>query len=773
MKSIFQHSQNLFAAALIAAPLLVASADSGRAQSDAAAQQLANGFARESENDERSRKRAATRAAAQIAAEKSAMQAARREAAAAKDNAELQAYRKDLMERVRREADKHRKAALARVKEQQRRADAEKMAGKKITAQREAAKARKAALAKRQELANRKAQEKKLANATKRRLAQEKRKAAQAKKRKLAENRRLDKRRTAAQKREKLARRKAARQQKAALKKSARDKTAKPKYVILNGKINQAKPATGARNKFNNVNRKTASRGAPVSKQERNKARQSRSLRVGSYGTPARVRNSGLEAAALHAESARLSRLEKTRDAELLDLDDKLARITAKRKADALARKEVDAKEADTKEAEARAERDSDDRQLEAQRLERTKRVHVEQAQNRLSRSVRTDPAWERDEAARLTRQAARRFSDRLAVRDRGNGTGRSAGGYRSYDQQRWGNRARGWQQDRTAKDGRSDLDDKFERGTRANRAARADRPRFNDDRFNDNRFSRRDSLGNNRLGNNRLGSNNHGSNIGRKDFDLDAPQAGQQRAKELNGNRNEDQTGNGVIISRYAQPTPPTATPSDGLAPTLSPAVQTGPVFPASPVRPAARGRPSHVTVLLLMKPGRRGIRRFNKTADPILCVREGCYVSRGAGSPARFMARRRALGPKNTFGHRAGACKRQLGCVFRNVRLGSNALALQPVDMRVMRHDRRARQVVDAPSRCEVENGALKCSNAFNSHDYQMWVIPEDVAARAGAGGLQAALAAGLRVSTPRAAAGFSEAGYNFRKINRRDRY
>ena len=167
-------------------------------------------------------------------------------------------------------------------------------------------------------------------------------------------------------------------------------------------------------------------------------------------------------------------------------------------------------------------------------------------------------------------------------------------------------------------------------------------------------------------------------------------------------------------------------------------------------------------VAVLLVMKPGRRGIRRFNKTADPVLCTSGGCYISGGATYPAALVPRRRALGARNTLGRRAGACNHRLGCIFRNVRLGAGQTLLQPVDLRMIWHDRRARQLISTPSRCDVTAGRLSCMNGFYASDYDMWIVPEELAARAGARILEDAVATGLR-RTP-AQAGFTEAGYRF---------
>ena len=163
-----------------------------------------------------------------------------------------------------------------------------------------------------------------------------------------------------------------------------------------------------------------------------------------------------------------------------------------------------------------------------------------------------------------------------------------------------------------------------------------------------------------------------------------------------------------------------------------------------------------SKVTVLLVMTPGTKGIRRLDHSADPILCTDGGCYVSAGAAAPARFMNLWRATGFSNTFGGRAGSCSHSLGCVFRDVDIGSGIGMLQPIDLKVMVHDRRQQQPALADHTCAVSGGRLTCGKPLASADYAMWVVPEAVAAIAGADELSRAVAAGLPSAGQRSAEG-----------------
>jgi colicin import membrane protein len=160
-----------------------------------------------------------------------------------------------------------------------------------------------------------------------------------------------------------------------------------------------------------------------------------------------------------------------------------------------------------------------------------------------------------------------------------------------------------------------------------------------------------------------------------------------------------------------------------------------------------ALTGEPGRVAVLLLMQPGSRGIRRFEKTGDPLLCVGTGCYVSTGAKKAATFLPGRKAFGFNNTMGARAGACSKSLVCIYRDVAFDPRSAFVQPVDMRLIRHDRREGQPVVGDSRCKLSSsGALDCRRPVIGPDYRIWIVPEALAREAGPRALERALAEGL---------------------------
>jgi hypothetical protein len=211
--------------------------------------------------------------------------------------------------------------------------------------------------------------------------------------------------------------------------------------------------------------------------------------------------------------------------------------------------------------------------------------------------------------------------------------------------------------------------------------------------------------------------------------------------------------------------------------APALAPPVAAPQAEPATdiasePVKvlppPMALGRPvpsmpsiasapadARVTILLVMEPGTKGIRRFNKTADPVICEGTSCFVSNGAGAPARVMALRKTLGPGNTFGKRAGACRGKLACVFRGVTLTGAAPTIQPVDLKVLVHDRREARTVSGDASCRVIATRLACGRTVVAQGYRAWIVPESVAEVAGPAALDAAVLRGLVANPLREAA------------------
>jgi colicin import membrane protein len=164
-----------------------------------------------------------------------------------------------------------------------------------------------------------------------------------------------------------------------------------------------------------------------------------------------------------------------------------------------------------------------------------------------------------------------------------------------------------------------------------------------------------------------------------------------------------------------------------------------------------SAQGIDPKVTILLVMEPGKKGIRRFNKTADPVVCVGPTCSISNGAGAPASELEMRRALGPGNTFGRRAGACRGKLSCIFRGVTLAGQRPAIQPVDLKVLVHDRREAKPASPDASCRVVAGRISCAEMIVAPGYRAWIVPERIAQEAGPQELETAVLRGLAPDPP----------------------
>jgi len=169
----------------------------------------------------------------------------------------------------------------------------------------------------------------------------------------------------------------------------------------------------------------------------------------------------------------------------------------------------------------------------------------------------------------------------------------------------------------------------------------------------------------------------------------------------------------------------------------------------PAPLIAPPAAAKlsyPQRVTVLVVMQPRRHGFAGSRMTANPVLCVGNDCYVSNGAGSYASAMRRGQALGPANTLGRNAGACRNRTTCVFRGVTLPAQSQTIQPVDMGFLHHDRREIRTAEPDRSCDFSAGHLVCAEPIIANGYRAWIVPEAVAERAGTRVLERALDAGL---------------------------
>jgi hypothetical protein len=210
-----------------------------------------------------------------------------------------------------------------------------------------------------------------------------------------------------------------------------------------------------------------------------------------------------------------------------------------------------------------------------------------------------------------------------------------------------------------------------------------------------------------------------------------EAREARLAREREQAARENGADTGNSDTRNSLGGPGPDAAPP---IAP--RDATDTGP----------ARFLPTRVTILLVMDPRKRAFATYPPTANPVLCIGQGCYVSGGASAPAEYMPRFSALGPANSIGRRAGPCRNQLTCAFRDVELGGGYGQIQPVDMGLLHHDRREIRGVRPDPTCDLISGRLFCAEPTVAKGYRAWIVPEVIATKAGAEALREALVLGL---------------------------
>jgi colicin import membrane protein len=182
--------------------------------------------------------------------------------------------------------------------------------------------------------------------------------------------------------------------------------------------------------------------------------------------------------------------------------------------------------------------------------------------------------------------------------------------------------------------------------------------------------------------------------------------------------------------IGRLAVPPAPDM-PRTAPSPDVHRAADAPPSRYNTPSRALSHTHDGRVTILLQMEAREQHGRR-HESMDPVLCVTDGCYVSNGPEHPASFLPGRRATRFGNAISRRAGACNHAYTCVFRDVEIGALPAEVQPVDIRILRHDRRAPESVETMSTCRGTPGRLACTGAIKGDGYTMWVIPESVAAR-----------------------------------------
>jgi hypothetical protein len=85
----------------------------------------------------------------------------------------------------------------------------------------------------------------------------------------------------------------------------------------------------------------------------------------------------------------------------------------------------------------------------------------------------------------------------------------------------------------------------------------------------------------------------------------------------------------------------------------------------------------------------------------------------------------------------------------VFRDVDLGAASTLVQPIDLKLVRHDRREQREVAIDQTCKLIEGRLSCSRPVRTATYTLWIVPEHVAREVGSDKLADAVSDGLMTS------------------------
>lgn len=189
------------------------------------------------------------------------------------------------------------------------------------------------------------------------------------------------------------------------------------------------------------------------------------------------------------------------------------------------------------------------------------------------------------------------------------------------------------------------------------------------------------------------------------------------------------------------AAPTTLAAAPEIKAAPAATPAEAPAQPPAATPAqKSSASGGSDKATVLVVLSQNGAHGTSF-KTFDPIICFAGNCFISAGANSEARTTSRDDALSTKNAVTTGAGACAGQMGCVFRGVTFAPGA-PLQIIDLGLVNHKLHEPLEAKVDASCAFGDGDLMCKKPLTAPDYRVWIVPEAIAAQAGAEKLSSAL-------------------------------
>ncbi|MGI9386431.1 MAG: hypothetical protein ACR2OX_03280, partial [Methyloligellaceae bacterium] len=119
--------------------------------------------------------------------------------------------------------------------------------------------------------------------------------------------------------------------------------------------------------------------------------------------------------------------------------------------------------------------------------------------------------------------------------------------------------------------------------------------------------------------------------------------------------------------------------------------------------------------TIVVVLEPQKHNSQKWDigRGADPVLCLKRGCYVSRGLSKNAKYYRGGNIFLP----GIRAGACRNSLACVFRNVQLLNGKDEAQLIDLDAIEHDFLDRRPIKVDESCHLRNKRIDCGNGIFS--------------------------------------------------------
>ena len=191
-------------------------------------------------------------------------------------------------------------------------------------------------------------------------------------------------------------------------------------------------------------------------------------------------------------------------------------------------------------------------------------------------------------------------------------------------------------------------------------------------------------------------------------------------------------------VAPQAAAPQPAPA-PAPAASPQIRIEAKVNVPAPATVTRPDGAPR---ATILAVLTHSAHDAGRAITPPDPIICLADICYISAGPNADAKLISRSEALSTKNTVTSGAGACKGVSRCAYRGVSM-QRGDEVQIIDLGLVGHDKREPADVTPDTSCRVEDGDLLCDQPVAAPDYRIWVVPETVAAAAGPGAIEHALA------------------------------